>query len=140
MRGGVFSGRRSVDGHGLPRPSGAETLRRYLDHPVYPEAIGAVAEDLLGHRGHGAFLELEPGVTIMARGHDSEQCRRLRDLGATMAVSENLEASLELARAALTRDSGDVAAADAMLERFRRAYYAEVDRDDKSESVTHDKS
>ena len=43
-----------------------------------------------------------PDVTILARGEDANQCRMLRQLGAALAVSENLEASLELAREALS--------------------------------------
>jgi monovalent cation:proton antiporter-2 (CPA2) family protein len=73
-----------------------------------------------------ALRDIEPDVTIFARGHDAVQCRTLRRLGANLAVSENLEASLELARAALIRDDGDAARAEKMLTRFRQDYYADV--------------
>jgi len=43
-----------------------------------------------------------PDLTIYARGHDRSTCHKLRELGATNAVSENIEASIELARLILT--------------------------------------
>ncbi|MBU2916403.1 monovalent cation:proton antiporter-2 (CPA2) family protein [Psychrosphaera sp. F3M07] len=43
-----------------------------------------------------------PDLTIYARGHDRSTCHQLRELGATNAVSENIEASIELARLILT--------------------------------------
>jgi len=46
---------------------------------------------------HAAF----PGIPIFARGHDIMKCRDLRALGAHFTISETLEASVELARAAL---------------------------------------
>lgn len=73
-----------------------------------------------------ALREIEPAVTIFARGHDAVQCRRLRRLGANLAISENLEASLELARATLIRDGDDAVQAEKMLQRFREDYYADV--------------
>jgi monovalent cation:proton antiporter-2 (CPA2) family protein len=71
-----------------------------------------------------ALNAVDPGVTIYARAHDSDQCRTLRKLGATLAVSENLEASLELARAALLGADGDTAAVESLISRFREDYYA----------------
>ena len=73
-----------------------------------------------------ALNEIAPGVTVFARGHDASQCRKLRELGASLAVSENLEASLEFARAVLTQDGSDESAVESMLQRFRADYYAEV--------------
>jgi len=67
-----------------------------------------------------------PDVTILARGHNANQCRMLRQLGAALAVSENLEASLELAREALTFDGGDIGGTETLLRRFRREHYANV--------------
>lgn len=70
--------------------------------------------------------KLHPDVTILARGHNANQCRMLRQLGAALAVSENLEASLELAREALTFDGGDIDSTETLLRRFRREHYASV--------------
>jgi voltage-gated potassium channel Kch len=67
-----------------------------------------------------------PNVTILARGRDAHQCQVLRQLGVALAVSENLEASLELAREVLIRDGADTDSAETLLRGFRRKYYANV--------------
>jgi monovalent cation:proton antiporter-2 (CPA2) family protein len=77
-----------------------------------------------------ALEDIAPAVTTLARGHDAEQCRTLRKLGASLAVSENLEASLELARAALVRGSDDTAATEALLRQFREEYYSDIVAED----------
>ena len=71
--------------------------------------------------------QAHPHIEILARGHDATQCRRLRDLGATVAVSENLEASVELARAALLHEGVAADQGEALLQAFRAEYYADVD-------------
>jgi monovalent cation:proton antiporter-2 (CPA2) family protein len=68
-----------------------------------------------------------PDLPILARGHNMEECCVLRRLGAKIMVSENLEASLELARAALERLGGDYPENEALLARFRHDYYALID-------------
>ena len=68
--------------------------------------------------------QIHPDVTVLVRGHNAEQCRTLRQLGASLVVSENLEASLELAREALIRDDGDHDEAEKLILRFRDAHYA----------------
>jgi monovalent cation:proton antiporter-2 (CPA2) family protein len=85
--------------------------------------------------------EAYPDVPILARGHSARQCRRLLDLGAKFAVAENLEASLDLAREVLMKDSGDAERTTKLLERFRQEYYEHIDteaddeaRDRKSQS------
>jgi monovalent cation:proton antiporter-2 (CPA2) family protein len=80
-------------------------------------------ENLIASLSH-----IAPGIKILARGHDASQCRKLRTLGASLAVSENFEASLELARAALVRDEGDSEAAEALIRGVREANYAAIDR------------
>jgi monovalent cation:proton antiporter-2 (CPA2) family protein len=72
------------------------------------------------HRAH-------PSVSILARGHDARQCQALRQLGARLAISENLEASLDLAREALAHALIDPKQTEALLGRFRKDYYADVD-------------
>ncbi|MGB5539611.1 MAG: monovalent cation:proton antiporter-2 (CPA2) family protein [Gammaproteobacteria bacterium] len=64
-----------------------------------------------------------PGLEILARGQDQELCQRLRAQGARLAVSENLEASIALAQAALQSAGGDSEANNAVIERYRKAYY-----------------
>ena len=67
-----------------------------------------------------AIHQAYPDVTILVRGHDADHCRKLRKLGATIAVSETLGASLELARQVLIRDDRDTAKVEALLRRFHR--------------------
>jgi len=70
-----------------------------------------------------------PHITILARGHDAKQCRTLRDLGASLAVSENLETSLELAREVLIDRLNNPDQVETSLRRFREDYYASVDNE-----------
>lgn len=69
------------------------------------------------HRAH-------PDLTILARGHDASQCQALRKLGASLAISENLEASLDLAREALLHELVGADQTEELLRRFRADYYA----------------
>jgi monovalent cation:proton antiporter-2 (CPA2) family protein len=79
---------------------------------------------------HGEF----PDVAILARGHSARQCRRMLDLGAKFAVAENLEASLDLAREVLLKDSGDRVRVEALLESFRQEYYKHIDTEAADEA------
>jgi monovalent cation:proton antiporter-2 (CPA2) family protein len=65
-----------------------------------------------------------PGLDILARGHDQERCLSLLTQGARLAVSENLEASIALAHAALLKARGDTDENSAAIERYRKAYYS----------------
>jgi monovalent cation:proton antiporter-2 (CPA2) family protein len=80
-----------------------------------------------------ALRQVRPNVTILVRGHNAEQCRTLRKLGASLVVSENLEASLELAREALIRDKGDADEIETLILRFRDEHYAGVGGEKKGE-------
>lgn len=73
-----------------------------------------------------ALNSIRPDITILARAHDADQCRRLQALGASFAVSENFEASLELARAALVRDENDIEASEALIRRVRESNYRAI--------------
>jgi voltage-gated potassium channel Kch len=64
-----------------------------------------------------------PGLEILARGLDQEHCLSLQRQGAQLAVSENLEASIALARAALKNASNDSVKDNEAIDRYRRAYY-----------------
>jgi monovalent cation:proton antiporter-2 (CPA2) family protein len=81
---------------------------------------------------HGEY----PDVAILARGHGARQCRELQRLGAGFTVAENLEASLDLAREVLRRESDDIGDADALLQRFRREYYGHIDSEADEENGT----
>ena len=86
-------------------------------------------EDIVAalHRAH-------PDVTILARGHNAGQCQALRQLGASLAIAKNLEASLDLARAALAHALVGSDEAEALLRRFREDYYANFDATSAQES------
>jgi len=73
---------------------------------------------------HSAF----PSAQVFARGHDLARCRELRMLGAHYTVSETLEASAELARAALLHMGEDDAGVDEALKKFRDDYYGRINR------------
>ena len=75
-----------------------------------------------------AMHQVHPQVKILVRGHNADQCRRLRKLGASLVVSENLEASLDLARETLILDHGDASEIERLLRRFRDSHYADVRR------------
>jgi monovalent cation:proton antiporter-2 (CPA2) family protein len=74
-----------------------------------------------------------PGVPIFARGHDLIKCRELRALGAHFTVSETLEASAELARAALIHMGADDPEVEVALEHFRKDYYGRINKSMREE-------
>ena len=78
--------------------------------------------------------QLYPNVPILVRGHDTEQCLTLRRLGASLVVSENLEASLELAREALLLVDSDAHKAEDLVLRFRQEYYSKIEGDKRGEN------
>jgi voltage-gated potassium channel Kch len=71
---------------------------------------------------HRAF----PKLDILARGHDMDHCQNLREHGASLAVSENLEASIALAQAALAKVKRDDVENDVAIDRFRKGYYSDT--------------
>ena len=81
-----------------------------------------------------ALQQLYPGTVILARGGDREQCRTLHRLGVKVTVSENLSASLELARSALDSLGHKCRNSEAILEQFRRQYYAHIENSDGNHS------
>lgn len=72
---------------------------------------------------HSAF----PDIPVFARGRDLGKCRDLRELGAHFTVSETLEASAELARAALLHMGAEDPEVETALEHFRKDYYGRID-------------
>ena len=73
---------------------------------------------------HSAF----PDVNVFARGHDLGKCRELKAQGAHFTVSETLEASAELARAALLHIGAEGPKIELVLEQFRNDYYSRINR------------
>jgi voltage-gated potassium channel Kch len=83
------------------------------------EATERVASTL-----HSAF----PDIPVFARGHDLVRCRDLKSLGVDFTVSETLEASAELARAALLHMGAEDPEVAAALEYFRNDYYGRINK------------
>ena len=69
-----------------------------------------------------------PDIPVFARGHDLIKCRDLRELGAHFTVSETLEASAELARAALLHVGAEDPEVEVALEHFRKDYYGRINK------------
>lgn len=76
-----------------------------------------------------SLRKTHPDTNIYVRGRSLEQCLELRRLGASGAVSVNVEASLELARMALISVGFNKEKRDAILNDFRRTYHAQIDGD-----------
>jgi voltage-gated potassium channel Kch len=64
-----------------------------------------------------------PGIAIHARGHDWQNCDELLKAGATIAISETLEASLQLGVAVLGTMGIIEEDATALIESLRKEYY-----------------
>jgi len=64
-----------------------------------------------------------PGLDILARGHDMEHCKSLNAKGAWLTVSENLEASIAIARSALARIGVDDGKDDTVIDQYRKSYH-----------------
>ena len=73
---------------------------------------------------HSAF----PDIPVFARGHDLIKCRDLKEHGAHFTVSETLEASAELARAALIHMGAENPEVAHALEHFRNDYYGRINK------------
>jgi K+:H+ antiporter len=64
-----------------------------------------------------------PDLALHARGHDRQHCDQLLNAGATIAISESLEASLQLGEAALSTMGVLEEDAIALIATFRKEYY-----------------
>ena len=81
-----------------------------------------------------SLRKAHPDKSIYVCGHNTQQCFKLRKLGASGVVSETLEASLELAGLALLTVGIDEEKQDVILRDFRRKYRLELEdalRDEK---------
>ena len=70
-----------------------------------------------------------PDIAIHARGRDRQHCDQLRKAGATMAVSETLEASLQISTSVLTTMGVFAEDAGELIESFREEYYGPDESD-----------
>jgi len=73
-----------------------------------------------------SLKDLYPGTSIFARGHDLDVCRELSRLGASGVVSENIEASVVLARMTLAKTGVDETAIEDILLEFQRKYEKQI--------------
>ena len=64
-----------------------------------------------------------PGIAIYARGRDRQHCEQLLKAGATIVISETLEASLQIGGAVLRAMGVFEEDANALIESFRKEYY-----------------
>ncbi len=64
-----------------------------------------------------------PGIAIQARGRDRQHCDQLLKAGATIAISESLEASLQMGGAVLNVMGLNEHDAAALIDAFREEYY-----------------
>ena len=121
------------------------SIERARGHPVYygdvrnPEllnAAGAGSAQIIivtlndadaAEQVVSSLRKTHPDVSIYVRGRSLDQCRELRRLGASGAVSENVEASLELARMALISIGYKKKELTAILDGFRQTYHAQID-------------
>lgn len=67
---------------------------------------------------------LYPKLPIFARGHSRQRCESLITAGASGVASENLEASMQLAKFALTGAGVDEELVEEQLEAYRHEYYS----------------
>lgn len=101
------------------RAAGASNARIIIVTLNDPEATEKVVTSL---------RKTFPDTPIYARGHSLTQCQELRQLGASGVVSENIEASLELARMTLKTLGMEQEKQDTLLGDFRIAYHNQIDR------------
>jgi len=71
-----------------------------------------------------------PQLPIFARGHSHSRCEHLLTKGASAVASENLEASLQLARFALKASGVADEPLELLLEEYRSHYYAGLKQPD----------
>ena len=96
----------------------ARALVVTMDDPEGAETIVAVAR------------ELRPDLTIVCRARDARHAQRLYDLGASDAVPETIEASLQLSEAVLVDIGVPMGLVIASIHERRDAYRAQLNRPD----------
>ena len=74
-----------------------------------------------------SLQKMYPAITIYVRGHSLSQCCKLRALGASKVVSENIEASLELTRLVLKNVGVSKRKREHLLDDFRQTYHNQIE-------------
>jgi voltage-gated potassium channel Kch len=75
-----------------------------------------------------------PRAYILVRGHNAKQCENLLAMGADDVVSENLQASLELARLAFEHSQIAPKEFSDTIRGFKRDYYESI-RQEKNKAA-----
>ena len=73
-----------------------------------------------------SLRQIYPEKKVYARGHSLQECRKLHRLGAAGVVSENMEASMELARMVLLQIGMESEELDRIVSEFRSNYHAQI--------------
>lgn len=73
-----------------------------------------------------SLRKAHPDINIYVRGHSLTECRTLLKQGATEAVSENVEASMELANMVLGSAGFNAEKRNAIISDFRQTYYSQI--------------
>ncbi len=76
-----------------------------------------------------SLRKIYPTKQIYARGHDLILSHELSKMGASGVVSENIEASIELARMAMTEMGVQTKIRETILENYRNQYHAQINED-----------
>jgi CPA2 family monovalent cation:H+ antiporter-2 len=98
---------------------GVDTARALIITMDSPEGAEAVV---------GTVREMHPGLTIVARARDAHHAKRLYELGATDAVPETIEASLQLSEAALVEIGIPMGLVIASIHERRDEFRKELNR------------
>jgi CPA2 family monovalent cation:H+ antiporter-2 len=123
----VEQGRRA----GLPVYFGDASRADFLLRCGLADAIALVItmDDPEGAEGVvGAARELRPELTIVARARDARHAQRLYELGASDAVPETVEASLQLSEAVLVDVGVPMGLVIASIHERRDAFRRELNR------------
>lgn len=103
--------------HGLLKSAGIERAAAAVVTTDNPFTTAATVQ---------AIRELAPEIPILVRAHDAPHCQMLERLGATIAVPETLEASLQLGGRVLEALGTPAEAVNAAIADLRANDYAEV--------------
>lgn len=68
-----------------------------------------------------------PELPIFVRAHDQEHCRKILKTGATIAISETMETSMQLAGAVLHASGASNHEVDQLIASFRDEYYSSIE-------------
>jgi CPA2 family monovalent cation:H+ antiporter-2 len=98
--------------------------------------VGVLSDTDASERAVRAIRSLSPTVTIIMRTRYRLEAERLRKAGATMAVAEELEASLEVLAQLLSRLQIPGNIADVLLDAYRETEAAQTKRPIRARPVT----